>query len=135
MNVQWQPRNDLAITIGYSGNRGRHSVIPIPFNEPGIATASNPIYGETDTYGFEVLNQNTVGDAYYDYSPILSEPWNSEDGGNADFRTPYIGYSPNAALFKTVGRVSLRFATDARGEEAFAPCTGGRELHLGPCAG
>ncbi|MGA8938272.1 MAG: carboxypeptidase regulatory-like domain-containing protein [Acidobacteriaceae bacterium] len=102
LNVQWQPTNDVAITIGYSGNRGRHAVIPIPFNEPGIATASNPIHGETDTYGFEVLNANSESDGY-DYDPIASEPWNSEDGGNADFRTPYIGFSPNAALFKTVG--------------------------------
>ncbi len=103
LNLQWQPTNDIAVTIGYSGNRGRHSVIPIPFNEPGIATATNPIYGETATYGLEVLNQNTSGDAYGDFSPIASEPWNSEDAGNTDFRTPYIGYSPNAAMFKTVG--------------------------------
>ena len=102
LNIQWQPREDLAITIGYSGNRGRHSVIPIPFNEPGLATSTNPIHGETDTYGFEVLNQNSQSDGY-DYDPIGSEPWNSEDGGNADFRTPYIGFSPNVADFKTVG--------------------------------
>jgi hypothetical protein len=102
LNVQWQPREDLAITLGYSGNRGRHSVIPIPFNEPGLATASNPIHGETATYGFEVLNQNSQSDGY-DYDPIGSEPWNSEDGGNTDFRTPYIGFSPNVADFKTVG--------------------------------
>jgi hypothetical protein len=101
LNFQWQPRNDLAITIGYSGNRGRHSVVPIPFNEPGLATATNPIHGETNSYGFEVLNQNSyIG---YNYAPIASEPWDTEDGGNVDFRTPYVGYSPNAALFKTVG--------------------------------
>ena len=104
LNLQWQPTNDLAITIGYSGNRGRHSVVPIPFNEPGLATATNPIHGETTTYGFEVLNQNNlIGPYGSDYAPIAGEPWNSEDGGNADFRVPYIGYSPNAALFETVG--------------------------------
>jgi hypothetical protein len=102
LNVQWQPTNDLAITIGYSGNRGRHSIIPIPFNEPGLATATNPIHGETDTYGFELLNQNSESDGY-DYDPIASEPWNTEDGGNTDFRAPYVGFSPNAALFKSVG--------------------------------
>jgi hypothetical protein len=105
LNVQWQPRNDLAVTIGYSGNRGRHSVIPIPFNEPGVATASNPIHGETTSYGFEVLNANTAaGPQGYDYAPIGGEPWNSEDGGNSDFRVPYIGFSPNAAEFRTVGQ-------------------------------
>jgi len=120
LNVQWQPLNDLAITIGYNGNRGRHSVIPIPFNEPGIATAANPIHGETDTYGFEVLNQNeTSPDGYGGlyYSPITSEPWNTEDGGNTDFRAPYVGFSPNAALFKSVGVSaydSLQFHVDKR---------------------
>jgi hypothetical protein len=106
LNLQWQPRNDLAISIGYNGNRGRHSVIPIPFNEPGIATPTHAINGETSTYGFEVLNQNESSPNSYsglDYQPIANEPWNSEDGGNADFRAPYIGYSPNAALFETVG--------------------------------
>jgi hypothetical protein len=102
LNVQWQPRNDLAILVGYTGNRGRHSVVPIPFNEPVIATSSNPIWGETSSYGFEVLNQNSMKDKY-DYDPIAGEPWNTEDGGNTDFRAPYVGFSPNAALFKTVG--------------------------------
>ena len=58
LNVQWQPRNDLAIGLGYTGNRGRHSVIPIPINEPGIATPTNPIWGETASYGMETMNQN-----------------------------------------------------------------------------
>jgi hypothetical protein len=101
LNIQWQPRNDLAVTIGYSGNRGRHAVIPVPLNEPVIATASNPIHGETASYGFEVLNAgHSVG---YDYAPIATEPWNSEDGGNTDFRVPFIGFSPNAADFKAAG--------------------------------
>lgn len=100
--MEWQPSNDVAITIGYVGNRGRHAVIPFPFNEPLIATSSNPVHGETSSYGFEVLNQNT-SDANYDYLPIAVEPWNTEDGGNTDFRAPYVGFSPNAALFKTVG--------------------------------
>ncbi|HEY4009376.1 MAG TPA: hypothetical protein VGM11_04435, partial [Acidobacteriaceae bacterium] len=103
LKMQWQPRNDLAVLLGYVGNRGRHAVIPIPFNEPGLATPTNPIWGETGTYGFEVLNQNVRLGKYDDYAPIAVEPWNSEDGGNTDFRTPYIGYSPNAAEFRTVG--------------------------------
>ena len=65
-NVQWQPANTVAITLGYTGNRGRHSVIPIPFNEPGIATPSNPIWGETSSYGMEVMNQN-LDSCDYDY--------------------------------------------------------------------
>jgi hypothetical protein len=102
LNMQWQPTGSVAFTLGYSGNRGRHSVIPLPLNEPGIATPTHPIWGETSTYGFEVLNQNSMSDGY-DYDPIAGEPWNTLDGGNTDFRTPYVGYSPNAADFKTVG--------------------------------
>ena len=106
LKVQWQPRNDLAVDIGYVGNRGRHSVIPIPFNEPGIATSTNPIWGETASYGWQVLNANNL---YYDsygyaqYNSIAGEPWNTYSGGNIDFRVPYVGYNYNAALFKTVG--------------------------------
>jgi hypothetical protein len=109
-NMQWQPRNDLAITLGYTGNRGRHAVIPIPINEPQIATPTNPSMvggasphpdGEIYSYGFEVLNQNKfVG---YDYAPIANEPWNTESGGNTDFRAPYVGFNPNMASFKTSG--------------------------------
>jgi len=112
LNLQWQPTNALAFTLGYTGNRGRHAVVPLPLNEPGIATPTHPIWGETATYGFEVLNQNNVWTdnnpnsssfGYGFYAPIASEPWNTHDGGNTDFRTPYVGYSPNAADFKTVG--------------------------------
>ncbi len=106
LNVEWQPSNDVAITVGYTGNRGRHSVIPLPLNEPGIATPQNPIWGETATYGFELLNQyNLFTDqyGYQYYMPIAGEPWNTYDGGNTDFRAPYVGYNPNAADFKAVG--------------------------------
>ena len=106
LSMEWQPRNDLAFNIGYVGNRGRHSVIPIPFNEPGLATPQNPIWGETSSYGYEVLNQNnTVIDQYgdTDYLPIAGEPWNTYSGGNIDFRTPYVGYNFNSSLFKSVG--------------------------------
>ncbi|MGD0987953.1 MAG: TonB-dependent receptor, partial [Candidatus Sulfotelmatobacter sp.] len=33
LDIQWQPRNDLAIDIGYVGNLGRHEVVPLPFNQ------------------------------------------------------------------------------------------------------
>ncbi len=110
LKMEWQPRNDMAVSIGYAGNRGRHAVIPIPFNEPQIATATNPAMvgganphpnGETSSYGFEVLNANNFQG--YDYAPIAGEPWNTESGGNTDFRSPYVGYNPNAASFKTAG--------------------------------
>ena len=47
LDIQWQPRNDLAIELGYVGNLGRHQVIPVPFNQPGIAALGYTIHGET----------------------------------------------------------------------------------------
>ncbi len=42
LDLQWQPRNDLAIEVGYVGKVGRHQVIPVPFNQPNIASPSAP---------------------------------------------------------------------------------------------
>jgi len=113
LKMQWQPRNDVAIDIGYVGNRGRHSVIPIPFNEPTLAgTGANgyPVgkWGETASYGWQTLNQNNYNTTvdYYgaaDFYSIAGEPWNTASGGNIDFRVPYVGYNFNSALFKSVG--------------------------------
>ena len=33
LDVQWQPRNDLAIDIGFVNALGRHEIIPLPFNQ------------------------------------------------------------------------------------------------------
>jgi hypothetical protein len=110
LDMQWQPRNDLAVTIGYAGNRGRHAVIPIPFNEPAMVSSTNPSMlggankqqsGETTNYGEQVLLDTANGDG--DLPSIGSEPWSTYDGGNTDFRVPYVGYSPFAALFTTSG--------------------------------
>jgi hypothetical protein len=107
LDIQWQPRNDLMVDIGYVGNVGRHGVIPVPFNQPTIATPTNPnpISGETSSYGYQVLNAAspvTVGKNTY-YNSISTEPYNTFDGGNLDLRVPYIGYSANSALFNASG--------------------------------
>lgn len=47
LDVQWQPRRDLAIEIGYVGALGRHEIIPVPFNQARIASPSNPLCGPT----------------------------------------------------------------------------------------
>ena len=88
LDVQWQPVNSMQITLGYVGNRGLHQVLPIPFNQPGIATASNPINGETTSYGFNV---------------VASETQKEYDGGNTDLRTPYLGFNNNSAFYKAEG--------------------------------
>jgi hypothetical protein len=87
MDIQWQPRNDVAIEIGYVGNLGRHQVIPVPFNQPGIAGPNNPIHGETSSYGY-----NYEGSQWIDY-----------EGGNVDHRVPYIGYAAESIDYKAAG--------------------------------
>ena len=106
LDVQWQPRNDLAIDIGYTGNLGRHQVIPVPFNQAGIASASHPINGEIYTYGYTV--EGPAGCA----STFSCNPLNlpngkvydkDYEGGNVDHRVPYIGYASESIDYKAAG--------------------------------
>ena len=93
-DVQWQPRRDLAIDVGFVGNSGRHGVMPIPFNQPGIASPSNPIHGQKYTYGYTVSGMTLPDD-----TPFLS----TYEGGNDDLRVPYIGYSAESESYKAIG--------------------------------
>jgi len=104
LDVQWQPRNDLAIEIGYVGNIGRHQVIPVPFNQPNIVTATNPAlagtkYQQIYSYGYQIINPN--------YSPINlpnGQPYLlNYEGGNVDLRVPYIGYAAESIDYKAAG--------------------------------
>src|ERR1035441_2845233 len=105
LDIQWQPRNDLAIDIGYVNALGRHEIIPIPFNQARIASPSNPLCGpaancpagamfpQSYSYGY-TLQQNASGCSIYgnfcpatlpNTQPYLSNP----EGGNVDLRVPY----------------------------------------------
>ena len=60
LDIQWQPRNDLAITIGYVGNLGRHEIVPLPFNQAQIASPTHPMrpgtpFEQDYTYGYSIL--------------------------------------------------------------------------------
>ncbi len=95
LDMQWQPRPDLAFTVGYTGNHGVHQTIPLPFNQPFIATTTNPVNGQQYSYGYQVTDA--------DGNPIANEPYNTATGGNTDLRVPYIGYSPNSVLWSAIG--------------------------------
>ena len=99
LDLQWQPRNDLAIEMGYVGNRGRHQVIPVPFNQPNIASPSNPLlaggpYVQKYSYGY-----NVGGATLDDGSPFLA----NYEGGNVDLRVPYIGYAAESIDYIAAG--------------------------------
>ena len=94
LDVQWQPRNDLLFELGYVGNIGRHQVIPVPFNQPGIASPSHAIHGEKYSYGYNVLDASLPDGSSYraDY-----------EGGNVDHRVPYIGYAAESIDYRAAG--------------------------------
>jgi hypothetical protein len=101
LDLQWQPKNDLVLTLGYIGNYGVHQPIPIPFNQPGIATPSNPINGQIYSYGFQAQDAN--------FNTLLTEQVQTTIGefsgsdGNTALRTPYIGFNPNADFWRAEG--------------------------------
>ena len=108
LDVQWQPRNDLMIEVGYVGNLGRHEVIPIPFNQPAIASPTNIIHPNSlnpqeYTYGYTVQ----TSDSCSPYCPINLPNGNAMvatyEGGNVDLRVPYIGYSAESETYKAAG--------------------------------
>ena len=111
LDFQWQPRNDLAIEVGYVGNLGRHQVIPVPFNQPTIASASSPTlsgspYQQNYSYGYTVEAENSCyGDGVY--GPLTLPDGScyqaNYEGGNDDLRVPYIGYAAESITYKAAG--------------------------------
>ena len=71
LDLQWQPSNDIVVTLGYLGNHGVHQVLPIPFNQPGLATPTNPINNQIYSYGYLAATPTTAGgcDDFNDSSP------------------------------------------------------------------
>jgi Carboxypeptidase regulatory-like domain/TonB dependent receptor len=138
LDIQWQPRNDLSIEIGYVGNFGRHEVIPIPFNQAQIATPSHPIHGQNYTYGYTVeappgCNPTTNPAACTAYTPTCNlsgvsmgcAPMGLPDGtlmqsnyegGNVDLRVPFIGYSSESESYTAAG-ISAYHALQAHVEK------------------
>ncbi len=91
-DLQYQASNSWLFSAGYVGNHGRHEVLPIPFNQPSIATPQHPVNGQIYSYGgVSPLNLNL--------EPIST----NEYAGNAPIRVPYIGYDMNSVLYKAIG--------------------------------
>jgi Carboxypeptidase regulatory-like domain len=88
-DIQYQASSSWLFSAGYVGNHGVHEVLPIPFNQPQIATPQHPVNGQSYSYG---LNET-------DLEPIYT----SEYAGNAPIRVPYIGYDMNSVLYEAQG--------------------------------
>jgi hypothetical protein len=99
LDVQWQPRNDLAFDFGYVGNLGRHQVVPVPFNQPNIASPSAAVHSQNYSYGYTPTNPDgsfiTLGDG--------STALLNFEGGNIDLRVPYVGYAAESITYKAAG--------------------------------
>ncbi len=106
LDIQWQPRDDLAIEIGYVGNLGRHEVIPVPFNEPQIASPSHPVrpgtpFEQDYTYGYSIVTEPGSFDTI---NLPNGQPYEENfEGGNVDLRVPYIGYSAESESYNAAG--------------------------------
>jgi len=119
LDIQWQPRNDLAIDIGYVGNLGRHAVVPLPFNQARIASPTNPLWKGTPieqdyTYGYSIVTapHSFTGIPLPNGNPYLL----TFEGGNVDLRVPYIGYSAESESYTAAG-ISAYHALQAHVEK------------------
>ncbi len=103
LDLQFQASNNWMFEAGYVGNHGTHLVLPIPFNQPLIATPTNVVNGQTSSYGgtSPAANQNVY---YTGLTPLDTEPiYTNEYSGNAPIRVPYPGYDMNAVSYKAIG--------------------------------
>jgi hypothetical protein len=92
LDFQYQLSNNWLFEVGYVGNHGTHLVLPIPFNQPIIATSTNPVNGQTSSYG-------GTTPLFLDTEPVFT----NEFSGNAPLRVPFPGYDMNAVLYKAEG--------------------------------
>ncbi len=116
LDFQWQPINSVVLTLGYTGNHGVNEVLPIPFNQPGIATPSNPINNQIYSFGY-MASESTSGastgcaDSTKPSATCVILP--AEDlltnlegftaDGNTGLRTPFIGFNPNSVFWTAEG--------------------------------
>jgi Carboxypeptidase regulatory-like domain/TonB dependent receptor len=98
-DIQWQPRNDLAFDFGYVGKVGRHQVIPVPFNQPNIASPTAQIHSQNYSYGYTPTNPDGSFLQLGDGTTALL----NYEGGNIDLRVPYIGYAAESIDYKAAG--------------------------------
>jgi len=100
LDLQWQPKNDLVLTLGYVGNHGVHTTIPLPFNQAQIATPQNPALAGGPFQQDYSFGYNVTGVTVENNNQALV---NGFPAGNAPLRAPYIGYDPNSTFYRAVG--------------------------------
>jgi len=100
-DLQYQASNNWLFSLGYVGNHGTNEVLPIPFNQALIATPSNPVNGQTSSYGgTSPLSTCNAYSGALDNEPLCPPPYYA---GNAAVRVPYLGYDFNSVLYEAEG--------------------------------
>lgn len=103
LDVQWQPYKSLLLDVGYVGNHGVHQLIPVPFNQPGIATPTHSINGQIYSYGFQATDANG-GPGVLQTEQIATTIGNFPGAdGNTALRVPFVGYNPNSDFWEAEG--------------------------------
>ncbi len=108
LDIQWQPRNNLVVELGYVGNVGRHQVIPVPFNQPKIASPSSPLLAggacpQAYTYGYNVGYSSPLPTGTPSCFGNSASYLGNYEGGNVDLRVPYIGYAAESIDYLAEG--------------------------------
>jgi hypothetical protein len=105
LDLQYQLSNNWLFDVAYVGNHGAHEVLPSPFNQALLATPTNPVNGQTYSYGG--LAPASACNIYYnpsltqlDTEPLCPPPYYA---GNTEVRVPYIGYDMNSVLYEAEG--------------------------------
>lgn len=89
------------LSLAYLGNHGVHQVMPIPFNQPAIATTAKPVNGQIYSFGYQATDASG--------NPLLAEQVQTTIGefsasdGNTALRVPFIGYNPNSDFWEAEG--------------------------------
>src|SRR5580658_8205715 len=92
LDLQYQFANNWLLDVGYVGNHGTHLVMPIPFNQPEIATPTSPVNGQISSYG-------GTSPLFLDNEPVFTNQFS----GNAPIRVPFPGYDMNSVLYEAEG--------------------------------
>lgn len=103
LDVQWQPYNTLMVDAGYVGNHGVHETLPIPFNQPFIASPNSPVNGQLFSYGYNVPGLPGEDPSVTTGCPMNQCGVQTFDDGNVDLRAPFLGYSPNSIFWEAEG--------------------------------
>lgn len=100
LDLQYQFANNWIAEVAYVGNRGIHEVLPVPFNQPLLASSQNPVNGQIYSYGgTSPLSAANCSSTCLDYEPVYT----NEYSGNAPTRVPYPGYDMNSVQYETIG--------------------------------